>query len=169
MKKRDFLFGLVLLVVTIFFNFALPANAQSNDEMSIMAVEQRFSNAFKAKDVNTIMSMYVPGESLIVFDVIPPRQYVGAEAYRKDWEGLFAAYPGPIAFKMTDIDIIADGSLGVSHSIQSGYLTDKNGKKLDFTVRVTDVYRKIDDKWLITHEHVSMPVDLTTGIADLSS
>ena len=36
-------------------------------------------------------------------------------------------------------------------------------------MRVTDCYRKIDGKWLITHEHVSVPVDLATAKADLAS
>jgi ketosteroid isomerase-like protein len=34
---------------------------------------------------------------------------------------------------------------------------------------VTDVYRKIHGKWLIFHEHVSFPVDLATGQADVLS
>jgi hypothetical protein len=34
---------------------------------------------------------------------------------------------------------------------------------------VTDVYRKIKGKWLIVQEHVSFPVDLATGKADLLS
>ncbi|HZF40664.1 MAG TPA: nuclear transport factor 2 family protein [Blastocatellia bacterium] len=37
------------------------------------------------------------------------------------------------------------------------------------TLRITNVYRKINGKWLIVHEHSSCPVDLTTGQADLSS
>jgi ketosteroid isomerase-like protein len=40
---------------------------------------------------------------------------------------------------------------------------------IDLTVRVTDVYRKINGTWLIVHEHVSVPVDLDTGKPDLSS
>ena len=46
---------------------------------------------------------------------------------------------------------------------------DKDGKPLDLTVRVTDVYKKINGKWLVVHEHVSWPVDLATGQADFSS
>ena len=37
------------------------------------------------------------------------------------------------------------------------------------TARVTDGYRKINGKWLITLEHVSVPVDLETGKADINS
>jgi ketosteroid isomerase-like protein len=47
--------------------------------------------------------------------------------------------------------------------------TDKQGKKVDLTVRVTDVYQKIRGRWFITHEHVSVSVDLDTGKPDLSS
>ena len=37
------------------------------------------------------------------------------------------------------------------------------------TVRVTDVYKKINGNWLAVHEHVSVPVDLDTGQPDLTS
>ncbi len=47
--------------------------------------------------------------------------------------------------------------------------TDKQGKKLDLTVRVTDVYKKAQGRWSIVHEHVSVPVDLDSGKPDLSS
>jgi ketosteroid isomerase-like protein len=47
--------------------------------------------------------------------------------------------------------------------------TDTNGKPIDFTVRVTDDYRKIKGAWLIVQEHVSVPVTLATGKADINS
>jgi hypothetical protein len=37
----------------------------------------------------------VPDESLVVFDLIPPRQYLGANAYRKDWTDFLAIFSGP--------------------------------------------------------------------------
>jgi ketosteroid isomerase-like protein len=105
-----------------------------------------------------------------VFDVVPPRQYVGAKAYRKDWKDFFASFPGPVeTFEISDLGIMTDGNLGFSHSIQRAVFTDKNGKKVDMSFRLTDVYRKINGKWLIIHEHVSVPVDLATGKGDLSS
>ena len=63
---------------------SLPAIAQtkSKDEAKIRALEEQYVAAVNAKDVNAIMKVYVPDESLFVFDVIPPRQYVGAKAYR---------------------------------------------------------------------------------------
>jgi len=40
---------------------------------------------------------------------------------------------------------------------------------VDVVVRVTDVYRKIKGEWLIVQEHVSFPVDIDSGKADLLS
>jgi ketosteroid isomerase-like protein len=68
-----------------------------------------------------------------------------------------------------DLSIVTDRKLTFSHSIQPATLTAKDGAKFNLVVRVTDAYRKIDGKWLIVHERVSVPVDLSTGKADATS
>ena len=155
---------LVTLSIMIF-----GSAAQANDQADIRALEERFITAFKAKDVDAIMKVYIPGQTLVVFDVVPPRQYVGAAAYRKDWQTFLGSLDGPITVELTDLDVGADRNLAYSHSIQRVTGTDKQGKKLDLTLRVTDVYQKIRGRWLIVHEHVSVPVDLDTGTPDLAS
>jgi ketosteroid isomerase-like protein len=147
----------------------LPARAGSNDEAAIRTLEAQFSKAFNAKDVDAIMKLYVPDDSLLVFDVIPPRQYAGAKAYRKDWEGLFATFKGPVKFELSDLHVFASGTTGYGYSIQHVTGTDTKGQPIDLTVRVTDGYRKVGGRWLIAHEHVSVPVDLDTGKPDLTS
>jgi SnoaL-like protein len=95
---------------------------------------------------------------------------VGFDAYKKDFEDFFAAFPGPVdKFEVQDLSIVTDGNLAFSHSIQPGILTAKDGSKVNLVVRVTDAYRKINGKWLIVHEHLSIPVDLNTGKADPTS
>lgn len=151
------------------FAIAHPAHAASSDEAAIRTLESQFSAAFNAKNVDAIMKVYVPNESLVVFDVTPPRQYVGAKAYRKDWEDLFATFQGQPKFEITDLFVAAAGTLGYSHSIQHVSGTDTKGQPIDLIVRVTDAYRKINGHWLIVHEHVSVPVDFATGKPDLMS
>lgn len=148
---------------------AHPARAGSSDEAAIRALESRFAAAVNAKDIDAIMKVYVPDESLLVFDVIPPRQYAGAKAYRKDWEGFLALFKDAPKFEVTDLNVVAVGSLGYGHSIQRVSGTDTKGQPIDLTVRVTDVYRKVKGNWLIVHEHVSVPVDLDSGKPDLAS
>jgi uncharacterized protein (TIGR02246 family) len=156
-----------ILIAISAMAFGTPARADARGD--IKALEDRFVAAFKAKDVDAIMKTYAPGQTLVVFDVVPPRQYVGAAAYRKDWQTFLGSFDGPITVELTDLDVGADRNLAYSHSIQRVSGTDKQGKKLDLTVRVTDVYQKIRGRWLIVHEHVSVPVDLDTDKPDLAS
>ena len=162
--------GAVACAILVALTFlAIGTRARADARSDIKALEDRFVTAFKAKDLDAIMKVYEPGQALVVFDVVPPRQYVGTAAYRKDWQTFLDSFNGPITVELTDLDIGADRNLAYSHSIQRVAGTDKQGKKLDLTVRVTDVYQKIRGRWLIIHEHVSVPVDLDTDKPDLSS
>src|SRR6476661_4217017 len=107
---------MVLALATVSFSPSVAAAPE--DEAAIRALEERFAAAFNAGDVNAIMKSYVPDQSLVVFDVVPPRQYLGADAYRKDWADLFAMFKGPPRFDMTDLAITVEGNLGFSRSIQ---------------------------------------------------
>jgi ketosteroid isomerase-like protein len=161
--------ALAAAIVTGCILAPVAARSAPADEAKIRALEDRFVAAFNAKDVDAIMKVYVPDETLFVFDVVPPRQFVGAKAYRKDWEGFFSMFNGNPKFAITDLDVVAIGTIGYGHSIQHVTGTDTKSNPIDFTVRVTDVYRKIKGNWLVVQEHVSVPVDLDTGKADLSS
>jgi ketosteroid isomerase-like protein len=139
------------------------------DKAAIDASVQHFITSITAKDFDGIMQYYVPDQSLVVFDAIPPRQYVGAEAYRKDWEGFLGMYSGPIHASVSDWQTEVDGDIGFGHGFITITGSGKDGKSMDSTARVTDVYKKLDGKWLVVHEHVSYPVDPMTGKADLDS
>jgi len=145
------------------------STAAGDDKASIEALEMRFRDALIAKDVDTLMQAYAPGTRLFVFDVAPPRQHEGWQDYKKDWQVLFAAFPGPGKFSISDLSITVVGSVAYSHSIQGGQFTGKDGSKLDLVVRVTDVYRKLKGRWLIVQEHVSVPVNIATQKPDLLS
>jgi len=141
----------------------------SDDEAAIRALEDRFVMAFNAGDIDAMMKNYAPDNSLVVFDVVPRKQYQGADAYRKNWIEFFAHFKGIPKITITDLGITVDGTMGFSHSFQHVTGTDKQGHSIDRTVRVTDGYRKIGGNWLIVLEHISVPVDLRTGKADLTS
>ena len=144
-------------------------DTSAKDQADIKALEDRFLAAVKAKDVNAIMACYIPDQTLIVFDAVPPRQYTGADAYKKDWQEFFTMFPGAMDFTISDLEITAGGDVAYGHSIQHASLADKKGKKTEMTVRVTDGYKKVNGQWLIAHEHVSVPVDLATMKPDLDS
>ena len=165
MNQRSFFLATLAIVA----GCLAPSCSQANDEADLNASVQHLVAAVNAKDLNGIMAYYSPDESLFVFDALPPRQYVGAASYRKNWEGFLAAYPGALHAEISDWKTETEGSLAYGHGIFRITGPDKDGAPLDLTLRVTDVYRKANGKWLVVHEHVSWPVDLTTGKADLTS
>jgi len=147
MKRGTILIGVLLTFGLIGCTQAPDSKAaeakatemKAKDLADIKALEDRFMTAMKAKDLNAIMAVYVPDDSLLVFDALPPRQYKGAQAYRKDWEEFLATFPGAFDADIADLDItVGGGDVAYGHSIQHGVGTMKDGKKMDFTVRVTD-------------------------------
>src|SRR5216684_6654257 len=97
-RSKALLAGFALLAM-----LALGKPAWADARAEIQALEDRFIAAVKAKDVDAIMKVYVPDQTLFVFDVTPPRQYVGAAAYRKDWEEFLNDLDGPVKFEITDL------------------------------------------------------------------
>ncbi len=143
------------------------SSAQSTGDAQLKSLEGRFAKAFAAKDLDGIMKVYAP--NVFVFDVITPREYVGAAAYREDWKELLAGYSGPIKVAVTDVVVSSEGAVGYGHSIQHVTGLGPKGEKMDMVVRVSDVYRKEGGKWLIVQEHVSVPLDAKTMQPDLMS
>jgi len=148
---------------------ALAFPKADKDKAAIVALEKKYNDSFNARNVDAIMSCYAPGNQLFVFDVVPPREYPSADAYRKDWQGLFAAFPGPLTNEISNQTITVVGPVAYGHNIQTATFTDKNGKQLHLVVRATDIYRKLHGAWVIVEEHNSVPVDFTTMKPVLSS
>jgi len=142
-----------------------PALAENKGEKEIHALLNDALNAFKAKDLDKMMSFYDHSANLVAYDVVPPVQYTGWDSYKKDFSDFFALFDGPISDEASDMAIVAEGNLGYSRMVEHVTGKQKNGQLMDMLVRVTDVYRKSKGKWLIIHEHVSVPVDLDSGKA----
>lgn len=167
--KRSLLMISALAVSASLYTLVGVAAAKGGAQAEIKALEESYVAAVDAKDVDKIMECYAPGDRLFVFDVIPPRQYAGADAYHKNWADLFAGLKGPVKIELSDLSVASSGDLAYGHFIQHFTATGNDGKPVDFTFRTTDVYRKIKGKWLIVQEHNSVPVDVATGKADMQS
>ena len=147
---------------------ASPAAASpSGDEAQLRALEAAYVRAFNAEDLAGLAAVYAP--DVFAFDAVPPRQYEGWEAYRKDWAALFAMFPHGAATTMSDISLTVVGPVAYGHNIQSTDFVTADGQHRHLVVRATDVFRKAGGQWKIVLEHVSFPVDLSTGKPDLLS
>jgi len=143
---------------------AMLGNGKRDELAQIKALEDAMEKAVNGRDLDGVMAAYAV--NVFAFGVVPPRQYVSATAYRGSWKNLLA---GPISYRTSDLVIETHGSVAFGHKIFHATGTDAGGHAFDLTARVTDVYRKIDDTWRIVQEHVSVPVDVASGRADLAS
>ena len=125
------------------------------DEAQIRQLIDGWAKALRAKDVNGVMFGYA--SDVLTFDIVPPLQYLGTDAYRKNYEEWFASWQGPIGYEISDLGITAGDGVAFSHSLNriSGKRT--NGEDTDVWVRATACYRKMNGKWKVTHEHISVP------------
>lgn len=136
---------------------------RAEDDSQLRALEQAFATAMNDKDLDAVMAVYAR-ESLFVFDVVgPPGVHFGWEQYRGGFRQMFAAIRGPLRLRMSDLDITVSGDLAYGRSLQRvDGVRARDGKPFEYTVRVTDVFRKIGGKWLIVQEHLSLPIDRET-------
>ena len=140
------------------------------DDAAIKSLEQGFIAAFSAKDVPRIMSFFSTGDRLLVFDLSTPRQYAGHDAYTKDWERFVKTTDGPLSVTISDLDVTTNGSnLAFSHSIVHVSGKRADGGVMDHNARITHVYEKTNGQWFIVHEHISVPIDMSTGKPDFQS
>ena len=138
-------------------------NSQTTDEVQIRLLLDEFRNLLQVKDSDRIMSLYSP--EIVVFDMPPPLQRVGSKAYGKAVLEWFDSYRDPISFETRDLSIAVGADVAFSHSLIRTSGNMKSGQDLDRWQRWTLCLRRISGKWLITHEHVSLPVDQKSGNA----
>ena len=126
---------------------------------------ERRSEAIRAKDLDGLMSFYTP--DIVYFDIVPPLQYLGTEALRGRFRNWFEGFQSGIRQDPSDLQIVADDEVASTAMLITSGGTLPNGTEVERMVRATSIWRRTESGWLIFHEHVSVPVDLTTGrIAD---
>jgi len=112
--------------------------------------------ACRAKDIDLLMSLYSPDS--IYYDVVPPLQFTGSAAIRRNFLRWFAEYTGPIGLEISDLHVAVSGDVAFAHMLgrDSG---NRNGDYSGVWLRSTVCCQRINNKWLITHEHISLPID----------
>ena len=127
----------------------------SEDEAAIRDVIESWAAAVRRRDLGGILQSH--SSDVVMFDVPPPFQSKGIEAYKKTWDLFFSWSSDPVAFDITEMSVTAgrDVAFVVATMRCAGPGTDGEHEALDF--RLTVGLRKIDGRWTITHEHHSVP------------
>lgn len=141
---------------------AARSGGSAGSEQQIRALLDRWQSAFERRDVAGVMSVYLPDKSLTIYDVPPPLVLHGSDALRRDYAGYFARFDGPLHSELRDLHIVAGPTSGFAYYLQGIEGRLKDGTKIRRWIRVTQGYRLVEGRWLVVHDHVSVPIDPKT-------
>ena len=127
----------------------------TTDEILIHELIENWAKAVRATDFSGILANH--STDMLMFDVPPPMESKGIEAYRKTWVLFFCASPEPIAFDIESMDIVAGVDVAFVTALMQCAEKGKNGERIRLDFRLTVGLRKIDGRWMILHEHHSVP------------
>ena len=130
------------------------------EEQIKTVLEERIS-AIHDKNLQGALDLYAPG--VVSFDIGAPLQNNGIGVIKARLGNWFASYQGPINQEMSNLVVSAGEEVAFCSCLGRTWGTSIKGEKFDMWYRVTAGFRKFDHKWLITHDHVSEPIDMKTG------
>lgn len=135
------------------------ATPAESGEAQVRRTIDQFMSAVKAKNFESVMSFYTP--DVVAFDMLPPLRYA-AEGYRKVWEDGLQMMKGPIVYELRDLTVVARQDVAFCHALSHMSLQEQG---MDLWMRWTACFRNIGGRWLIAHEHTSVPSDMDNGRA----
>ena len=127
----------------------------------IRSVIARWVEAFRTRSVDTAREIH--SRATVSFDIVPPLRYRGFDDYATAWEGAFDSFAGPIDITLHDQNITVRDDIAFSHSLNRFAATTHDGVKVEYWFRWTACFQKLDGRWLIVHDHSSLPTDFANG------
>ena len=131
------------------------SSSRTTDEAAIGELVESWARAVRAKDLDGILANH--STDMLMFDVPPPLQSKGIEAYKKTWDLFFSWSDDPVVFDIKDMDIIAGTDVAFVAALMRCAGTEKNGERIEIEFRLTIGLRKIGGQWMVLHEHHSIP------------
>lgn len=131
-------------------------SATSNEEQ-VRDLIEKWAEGVSRRDIDAILADHSP--DIVMFDVPPPAKREGLDAYRASWEHMFPWLGHDGAFHLRETSIEAGDQTAFVHALVDCRGTDNAGRAEMLTVRLTIGLRRIDDTWVVTHEHHSEPSD----------
>ena len=129
----------------------------TSEEATIRTLVENWAKAVRSKNLNGILANH--SRDMLMFDVPGPLQSKGIEAYKQTWDRFFSWSQDYGIFDISEMKITAGNEVAFVAALMRCAGREANGKKVELEFRLTVGLRKIDDQWIITHEHHSVPAD----------
>jgi uncharacterized protein (TIGR02246 family) len=133
----------------------MDTDQSRSEEAAVRGVIESWTAAVRRRDIEGILKNHSP--DIVMFDVPPPFQSRGIDAYRKTWDMFFSWSSDPIPFDVTGMDITAGGDVAFVVATMACAEPGNDGKPKPLNFRLTVGLRKVEGRWTIMHEHHSVP------------
>ena len=133
------------------------ANQRVDDAAEIRALITSWAAAVRRKDLPAVLRNHAP--DMVMFDVPPPIQFTGIEAYKHTWDVFFAWSHDPVKFDIAEMNVTAGVDVAFATALMRCSGREASGEDIELDFRLTVGLRKIDGQWVVTHEHHSIPAE----------
>lgn len=101
-----------------------------------------------------IVHPYLSPEMTLI-DIMKPGRFQGPDTI-KHADEVGSTFQGKVTFR--NLNVQASGNFGYVEYLQYFVGTDVHGKKFEMNLYTTDIWHKNDGKWLMVHQHVTLPL-----------
>ena len=133
----------------------METNRNTSHETAIRNLIEDWAAAVRVKDFDGILRHHSP--EIVMFDVPPPLQSKGLDAYRRTWELFFSWTHEPVMFDVVEMRITCDEEVAFVAAVMRCAGEEPGGENLDLEFRLTVGLQNINGQWTVMHEHHSIP------------
>jgi uncharacterized protein (TIGR02246 family) len=129
--------------------------SQQRDEAAIRALIERWATAVRARNLDGVLADH--SDDIQMFDVPPPNEVRGIDAYRETWPPFFEGLRRGAVFEIVSLDVTAGDDVAFATALLRCGTDEELKKDPGNRLRLTIGMRKEDGRWVVSHEHHSFP------------
>lgn len=134
---------------------------ETADEGQSRALLEAWAAATRQNRKSEVLANHSPG--VLIYDVLPPRKYEGAEAYRRSWDEWQPETQGEGQFNLEGLSVTAGSDVAFATCFIRCGGTLPNGHTFQDLVRATFCLQRLKGAWVVSHQHISKPFELRDG------
>jgi ketosteroid isomerase-like protein len=136
-------------------------SAREVAEAQIRQQINKIVEGIRGQDLEGLRRLYTA--DVVSFDVEPPLQHVGVEGKMKNWANVFTFFQDA-TYEVRDLKLTVGDDVAFGHGFGRLSGTLRNGTATGgMWVRATFCFQQVDGNWLIAHDQVSVPLDISSG------
>jgi ketosteroid isomerase-like protein len=125
-----------------------------SDEQQIRDLIERWATAVHRGDMPAVLVDHAA--NIVMFDVPPPELGVrGPAAYRETWPGFFEWQASGAVFDIQSLEVTAGVDVAFAFALLRCGTAAEFDAYPEKLLRLTVGLRKVDGRWIVTHEHHS--------------